>query len=530
MTKNTQYKSWPFKEAERIVKALGRDGPPAEVVFETGYGPSGLPHIGTFAEVARTTWVRHAYEELTGGATRLIAFSDDLDGLRKVPDNLPRGEMLREHLGKPLCDIPDPFGCCASFSAHMIGRLAEFLRTFGFAPELLSASECYRSGRFDAGLELLLDRVEGVLDIILPTLKEENRAAWSPFLPRCEGCGRIYTTRVTAYRKAERAVDYACDAPFGEVSGCGHRGTVSVLGGGAKVGWKVDWALRWFSLGVNYEMYGKDLIPSAELSARVVRLMGGAPPSGFFYELFLDEAGEKISKSKGNGVSVEQWLEYAPVESLAHFIFRDPRQAKKLYFEMIPRAMDEYLDQLRRFPEIEPEKRPDAALWHIHGKGRTVPAFTAGINFTMVNNLVSALGRPEPALVKEFLARYDRRTLDHPEVVEPLVAKGLRYYEDHILPRKHYRPPTQAEVPRFAALRSSLARPEAAGMDEKALQGLVFDLARSLEVEPAEFFAALYQVLLGQERGPRFGTFAKLVGPARVVELIDERVPGAGAA
>jgi lysyl-tRNA synthetase class 1 len=525
MAKSTQHKSWPFKEAERIVKATGKGGASGEVVFETGYGPSGLPHIGTFAEVARTTWVRHAYEELTGGATRLIAFSDDLDGLRKVPDNLPRPEMLREHLGRPLCDIPDPYGCCASFSAHMIGRLAEFLRTFGFDPEFRSASQAYRGGEFNAGLEVLLDRVEGVLDIILPTLKEENRAGWSPFLPRCGKCGRIYTTRVTAHRKAERAVDYACDAPFGEVAGCGHRGTASVLDGGVKMGWKVDWALRWYCFGVNYEMYGKDLIPSAELSAQVVRLMGGTPPAGFFYELFLDEAGEKISKSRGNGVSVEQWLEYAPVESLAHFIFRDPRQAKKLYFEMIPRAMDEYLEQLRRYPEIEEARRPDAALWHIHDKGRAVPAFGAAINFTMVNNLVSALGRPEPALVKDFLARYDRRTLDHPEVVEPLVGKGLRYYEDHVLPNKTYRPPTDAERPLFAALRDRLAAPEAAALDEKALQGLVFDLARDHGLEPPELFAAVYQVLLGQERGPRFGTFARLVGPARVVALIDERVP-----
>ncbi|HUT78963.1 MAG TPA: lysine--tRNA ligase [Polyangia bacterium] len=525
MGKNSdqQYKSWPFKEAERIVKAFGRDGPPAEVVFETGYGPSGLPHIGTFAEVARTTWVRHAYEELTSGKTRLIAFSDDMDGLRKVPDNLPQQAMLREHLGRPLCDIPDPFGCCASFSAHMIGRLAEFLGTFGFAPELLSASDCYRTGRFNPGLEVLLDRAPDVLDIILPTLKEENRAGWSPFLPRCERCGRVYTTRVTAYRKAERAVDYSCDAPFGEAGGCGHRGTASVLDGGVKMGWKVDWALRWYCLGVSYEMYGKDLIPSAELSAQVVRLMGGAPPCGFFYELFLDEAGEKISKSRGNGVSVEQWLEYAPVESLAHFIFRDPRQAKKLYFDMIPRAMDEYLDQLRRYPEIEEGKRPDAALWHIHDTGRSVPAFTAGINFSMVNNLVSALGRPEPALVKDFLARYDRRALDHPEIVDGLVHKGLRYYEDHILPRKVYRPPTDVERPLFAALRERLRGADVAGMDEKALQSIVFDLARDRGVEPAEFFAAIYQVLLGQERGPRFGTFARLVGPARVVELIDER-------
>lgn len=308
------------------------------------------------------------------------------------------------------------------------------------------------------------------------------------------------------------------------MTGCGHAGTASVLDGGAKMGWKVDWALRWFCYGVHYEMYGKDLIPSAELSSEIVRVVGGAPPCGFFYEMFLDEQGEKISKSKGNGVAVEEWLEYAPVESLAYFIFRDPRQAKKLYFDMIPRAMDEYLDQLRRYPDLDDDKKPDAPLWHIHDRGAEVPAFTAGINFSMVNNLVSALGDPAPGLVGEFLTRYDERVARHPEVVEPLVEKGIRFYEDHILPRKHYRAPSDQERELLLALRERLAAPAAAELDEKGLQGIVFDLAREHGAKARDVFAAIYQVLLGQERGPRFGTFARLVGPERVVALIDERV------
>jgi len=518
------YKSWPFKEAERIIRASGRDGLPDQAIFETGFGPSGLPHIGTFAEVARTTWVRRAYEKLTGGATRLIAFSDDLDGLRKVPDNLPNPEMLRENLGKPLSDIPDPYGCCSSFSGHMIGKLEKFLAEFGFACELRAASTAYRKGDFNEGLRILLERVEEVRQIIVPTLGEEKREGWSPFFPKCERCGKVYTTRVTGYRTADLALDYACDGQFGEVSGCGHRGTTSVLDGGSKMGWKVDWALRWFCYGVHYEMYGKDLIPSAELSSKIVRVMGGRPPCGFFYEMFLDENGEKISKSKGNGVAVEQWLEYAPVESLAYFIFRDPPKAKKLYFDMIPRTMDEYLDHLRRYPEIEDDKRPDAPLWHIHDAGRSVPRYGSPINFTMVGNLVSAMGRPEPALVHEFLERYDPAAGDYPEVIGPLVEKGMRFYEDHILPKKRYREPDQGERALFADLRARLTAPGADELDEKALQSLVFDIARARDVDPKEFFAAIYQVLLGQERGPRFGTFARLVGPARVVELIDERV------
>ncbi len=521
--KNQSYKSWPFKEAERIAKA-GRGKLPEVAVFETGYGPSGLPHIGTFAEVARTTWVRRAYEKLTGGKTRLVAFSDDFDGLRKVPDNLPAQAMLQENLGRPLSDIPDPYGCCESFSGHMIGNLEKFLDAFGFEVEMRRASQAYRAGEFDEGLGRLLHNVEKILDIILPTLKEENRAAWSPFMPKCEKCGRIYTTRVTAYREDALAVDYACDGRFGEIGGCGHHGTASVLGGGVKMGWKVDWALRWFSYGVNYEMYGKDLIPSAELSQAIVRAIGGEPPQGFFYELFLDENGEKISKSRGNGVTVEEWLEYAPVESLAHFIFREPRTAKKLFLDMIPRTMDEYLADLKRYGEIEEAKRPDAPLWHIHDAGRRVPEYASPINFTMVNNLVSALGRPDRELVKRFLLRYDEGAARFPAMIDALVDKGMAYYTDRILPHKRYRAPTDAERPLFQAIARKLGEPGVETLDEKGLQSIVFDVAREAGVEARDFFAAIYQVLLGQEQGPRFGTFAKLVGAPRVLELIREKV------
>lgn len=516
------FKSWPFQEADRIVHAAARGSLPEVAVFETGYGPSGLPHIGTFAEVARTTWVRHAYEHLTGRPSMLVAFSDDLDGLRKVPENIPNPELVAPHLGKPLSSIPDPFGCCPSYSAHMNGKLREFLDAFGFEYEFRSSTEAYRRGDFNAGIKILLDRVEQVLEVILPTLKEENRPRWSPFLPRCENCGRVYTTRVTAHLKEREAVEYACDTPFGEVAGCGHRGAVSVYDGAVKMGWKVDWALRWFCYGVHYEMYGKDLIPSAELSAKVVKVMGGRPPHGFSYELFLDEAGEKISKSRGNGVSVEQWMAYAPVDSLSYFIFRDPRAAKKLYFEMIPRTMDEYLDHVRRFGQVPEEKRPDNPLWHIHQAGRAVPAYASTINFGLVNNLLAALGTADHELLRRYLVRYDPEAARFPEMIDSLIDKGIRFYQDHILPHKRHRPPTPPEKPLFAELRRRLAGMAGGELDEKAAQSMVFDIAREHGADPAEFFSAIYQVLLGQERGPRFGSFAKLVGAERVLHLLDQ--------
>jgi lysyl-tRNA synthetase class 1 len=468
----------------------------------------------------------NAYRELTGGPAKLIAFSDDLDGLRKVPGNLPNREMLVPHLGKPLSDIPDPFGCCESFSGHMIGRLKEFLDTFGFAYELRSASTAYRNGDFNRGLSILLERVDEVLALILPTMKEENRAQWSPFLPRCAACGRIYTTRVSAYHKGEGELSYVCDGTFGDVKGCGHSGRTSILNGGVKMGWKVDWALRWFSYGIHYEMYGKDLIPSAQLSNQIVRLMGGRSPIGYFYEMFLDENGEKISKSVGNGVSMDEWLAYAPVESLAHFIFKDPRTAKKLYVDMIPRTMDEYLDHLRRWDDMPAEKKPDSPLWHIHGRGTGVPTYRSPVNFTMVNNLVSALGmeQPEPRKISDFLTRYDPDITRYEPVLGALIDKGVAYYLDRILPRKKFKDASPVEKKLFLILKERLQQPDAPALEQEALQSLVFDIAKAEGVDPKNFFAAFYQVLLGQEQGPRFGSFAKLIGVDRVVELISARV------
>ena len=514
-----KYKSWPFQEAEKIVKA-NRDKLPEVATFQTGFGPSGLPHIGTFAEVARTTWVMRAYEHLTGAKARLIAFADDLDGLRKVPANLPRGDMLQENLGKPLCDIPDPFGQSSSFSGYMTDKLKEFLDRFGFTYNFQASSEAYRRGDFNEGLTILLQKVDEVLNLILPTLKEENRKGWSPFMPICAKCGKVYTTRVAGYHKNDNVIDYVCEE-VGGLKGCSHRGSTSILDGKVKMGWKVDWALRWYSYKINYEMYGKDLIPSAELSSKIVRLMGGKPPVDYFYELFLDEEGHKISKSIGNGVSVDEWLAYAPVDSLACFIFKSPRQPKKLYFEGIPKVMDEYLDKLRRYGSLKEEVRPDDELWHIHNRGRDVPSYNSVINFTMVNNLVAALGTADAELVERFLGRYDEHAGANGAMIHMLTEKSLKFYEDYILPQKKNRLPTESEKVMLGKLRERLIG-LGADVTEDTLQSMVFEIASSSGVEPKDFFGAIYQILLGQERGPRFGSFAKLVGIERVVALIDQ--------
>jgi lysyl-tRNA synthetase class 1 len=512
------YKSWPFQEAQKVEQRF-QARPDIPVRFETGFGPSGLPHIGTFSEVARTTWVRHAFEFLSRWPTELITFSDDMDGLRKVPLNMPRQKMLAENLGKPLCHIPDPFDQYESYSAYMNNKLNEFLDSYGFDYTFQSSFQAYSQGHFNDGLAILLQRVAEVKAIILPTLSEEKRQNWSPFFPICTKCGRINSTRVTAYHPESNTIDYTCDREEGLVKSCGHKGTASVLDGNAKVGWKIDWALRWFSYDIAYEMYGKDLIESAKLSGKIVRLMGKQPPLGLFYELFLDEQGRKISKSVGKGLTLDAWIGYAPLESLLYFIFQNPKQAKRLYWGIVPKSVDDYLADLNRYEKLNPEKRPDATVWHLFDKGARVPEYRSAINFSLINNLITAVGADDPELIVEYLKRYDPKVNDFMPLIEDLVKKAMNYYRDFILPNKKYRKPDPAEKRMLKALRDKLT--EYRGDEESELQMIPFDIARSFDESPGNFFKLFYEVLFGQERGPRFGTFIQLVGKDRALKMLD---------
>jgi lysyl-tRNA synthetase class 1 len=518
--------SWPFAEARALLERVGAAGVPV-ATFETGFGPSGLPHIGTFAEVARTTWIRHALEHASGMKSRLIAFSDDMDGLRKVPLNMPNQEMLLRHLGEPLFTIPDPFGEAESYSGYMNRKLKEFLDAYGFEYQFQSSQQAYSLGHFDEGLTLLLRKVDEVRNVIIPTLSEENRETWSPFFPICASCGRVYSTRVTAYHAEDLTLEYLCDQETGSGTagarpGCGHRAVTSVLGGKVKVGWKVDWALRWYSYGVDYEMYGKDLIESAKLSAKLVRLLGKKPPIGLVYELFLDEEGKKISKSVGKGLSVDSWVSYAPLESLLFYLLQNPKRAKRLYWDVVPKSVDDYLAELTAYPGLPEEKRPDSAIWHLSNAGRDVASYASTVNFSLISNLISGIGSDEPSLIRDFLVRYDPRATEHRAVVEDLIVRASRYYRDFILPTKKFRPATDAEKTMFAALRKLvLATP---GEEEDLLQSLPFTVAKEAGVEPQALFRALYEVLMGQERGPRFGTLVRLVGKERMIALLDKAV------
>jgi len=508
-------KAWPFEEARKLL-ARYEAAPPAKgyVLFETGYGPSGLPHIGTFGEVARTTMVRHAFSCLSDLPTRLICFSDDMDGLRKVPDNVPNKDMLAGHLGKPLTRIPDPFGTHDSFGAHNNARLRAFLDTFGFEYEFASASDYYASGRFDATLLAVLRHYEAVRDVILPTLGPERRATYSPFLPVCPKTG-IVLQEPTVARDPEAGTISYIDPNDGE------RMTVPVTGGHCKLQWKADWAMRWVALGVDYEMAGKDLIDSVTLSGRIARVLGARPPEGFNYELFLDENGEKISKSKGNGLTIEQWLRYAAPESLSLYMFQAPRKAKRLYFDVIPKAVDEYYQLVEAYAGQPPADRLGNPAWHIHAGDP--PHLDQPVTFALLLNLVGAANTRDHAVLWGFITRMAPgvTAANHPEL-DKLVDYALAYYRDFVEPTRTLRAPDERER---AALRDLADRFATCPLDAdgESLQTIVYEVGKAHGFEPLrDWFKALYECLLGQSQGPRMGSFTALYGIAETRRLIED--------
>jgi lysyl-tRNA synthetase class 1 len=506
-------KAWPFEEAAKVAARLQASGKDV-ALFETGYGPSGLPHIGTFGEVARTSWVRHAYHTLTGRTSRLIAFSDDMDGLRKVPDNVPNRELLTPYLGKPLTQIPDPFGTHSSFGAHNNARLRAFLDSFGFEYEFASSTEYYAAGRFDAALLRILERYDAVMAVILPTLGPERRATYSPILPIHPRTGIVMQVPMEAYDAVAGTVVWR-DPDTQE------RFDTSVKGGACKLQWKADWAMRWYALGVDYEMSGKDLIDSVKLSGRICRILGSPPPEGFTYELFLDEQAQKISKSKGNGLSVDEWLRYAPAESLSQFMYNAPPRAKRLYFDVIPRAVDEYLANAARLPAQPDAERMSNPAWHIHG-GRLPNHGGSPVSFGMLLNLASVVNADTPAILWGFIQRYSPSA--SPETMpflDKLVDHAIAYYRDFVRPSKQYRHPTELERTALADLAETL-RGLDDGADAEAIQTIVYEVGKRHPFPDLKaWFGCLYQVLLGQSEGPRFGGFIALYGKTETIALIE---------
>jgi lysyl-tRNA synthetase class 1 len=521
-----QSHAWPFEEARKIVARLKKHRKD-EVIFETGYGPSGLPHIGTFGEVARTSMVRHAFRVLTEDKikTRLIAFSDDMDALRKVPDNIPNKDMVGQHLGQPLTKVPDPFGTHASFADHNNARLRAFLDQFGFDYEFLSSTACYTSGRFDAALRKVLAHFEAVMAIMLPSLREERAQSYSPFLPISPRTGAVLQVPVVAHDAKAGTITY-------EDPDSAERVTTLVTGGRCKLQWKPDWAMRWVALGVDYEMAGKDLIDSVKLSGEICRALGGTPPEGFNYELFLDEQGQKISKSKGNGLTIDEWLRYASPESLSLFMYREPKAAKRLYFDVIPRHVDEYQQFLEAYERQAPKERLANPVWHIHG-GRP-PKADNPVPFAMLLSLVTASNAENAETLWGFIGRYRPGVTPqtHPGLAA-LVDYAIHYFRDFVLPAKKFRQPGAAERTALIDLRDALSQLPA-DASAQAIQDVVYEVGRrepfldhkkkAKDGKPGvslDWFNMLYQVLLGQEKGPRFGSFVAAYGLANTVDMID---------
>ena len=511
-------KAWPFEEAKKLIKRYPQGKPNGEaVLFETGYGPSGLPHIGTFNEVLRTTMVRNAYETLVPGAkTRLVAFSDDMDGLRKVPDNVPNGAMLAEHLGKPLTRIPDPFGTHESFAHHNNAILRDFLDRFGFDYEFVSATERYESGAFDDALKNVLRNYQAIMDIMLPTLRKERAATYSPVLPVSAKTGVVLQVPLEVVDADAGLVRFTDDG--------GELVEQSILGGNAKLQWKVDWAMRWVALGVDYEMYGKDLTDSGVQSGKIARALGGRPPEGLIYEMFLDEKGEKISKSKGNGLALEDWLTYAPQDSVAFYAYREPKSAKQLHMGVIPKAVEEYYSFRAQWHDQPIEKRLGNPVHHIHNGD--VPTNALPVTFGLLLNLVGVMPvGATKSQVWSYLQNYvDDATPENAPELDALVGHALAYHRDFVAPTLKRRKPEGGEVDALKKLDAELA---ALPVDAPAedIQNIVYTIGKDKAygfAQLRDWFKALYETLLGAEQGPRMGSFIALYGIDNTRKLIAE--------
>ena len=519
-------RSWPFEEAKAVVKrlrAIGRGEiktpDKGYVLFETGYGPSGLPHIGTFGEVCRTTMVMRAFQRLHPEIpTKLICFSDDMDGFRKVPTNVPQQEMLAGYLGQPLTNVPNPFGTdYPSYAHHNNALLREFLDSFGFDYEFISATDdCYTTGKFDESLLLMLEHHEDIKQAVIPILGEERAATYSPFLPVSPSTGKVLQVPILE--------DNAKDGTITFEDEDGTTVTQEVTGGKAKAQWRADWALRWHALDVDYEMSGKDLKSSADISKQILKILGKPNPAGFHYEMFLDEKGEKISKSKGNGLSMEEWLTYAPHESLAYYMFQRPTSAKKLYFDIIPKAVDEYITFVEKLAEQDADKKLDNPAWYIHD-GNIPNSQHTPISFALLLNLVNAANTDDPATLWNFIQQYaPEATPENAPFLDRLVGHAIQYYKDFVLPEKSYRAPDDRERAALTALAEALKNMEN-GLEAEEYMTAVFTAGKDNGYDKDElrnWFQALYQVLLGQDQGPRFGSFIALYGCDKTVNLIND--------
>ena len=510
--------AWPFVEARRILERIGNKAPTkGYVLFETGYGPSGLPHIGTFAEVARTTMVSRAFEQISDIPTKLFCFSDDMDGLRKVPTNIPNQDLISQNLGKPLSSVPDPFGVTESYGHYMNAKLREFLDKFGFEYEFFSATQCYKAGLFDNMMIMVVERYEQIMDLMLPTFREERQATYSPFMPICKKTGQVLQVPIKKVDKVNFTVTYK-DSDQELV-------TTSVTGGHCKLQWKPDFGMRWAALGVDYEMYGKDHMPNSHLYSEISKILGGVPPVQFFYEMFLSEDGAKISKSKGNSIGVDDWLLYAPLESLSLFMYMSPSKAKRLHFDVIPKCVDEYLAFNKKFHNEQLEKQLENPVYHIHG-GKVPDIQTFGISFGLLLNLASVCNPDNKSIIWGFISKYTRgATPESAPYLDHLVEFAIRYYDDFIKANKQYLAPSHSQIEVLKEIKKYLLSIQDNQATAEEIQNKIYEIGTNAGYENLrDYFKELYQILLGQTEGPRFGSFIKLFGVSEFIGVIESKI------
>ncbi|MDA9852962.1 lysine--tRNA ligase [Candidatus Pelagibacter sp.] len=508
--------AWPFVEAKKLLRErksfIAKKG---KIILQTGYGPSGLPHIGTFGEVARTSMMVNALKQLTDTPTEIITFSDDMDGFRKVPENVPNQELLNKNLHKPLTQVPDPFEKFSSFGEHNNEMLKDFLNKFNFEYNFQSSSVLYQGGFFNPTLQIILENYQGIMDIILPTLGKERQKTYSPFLPICPDTGKVLEIPVLEILKEKSKIIFDNN---------GKKLEVSILDGNCKLQWKVDWAMRWYALDIDFEMYGKDLIESAILSSRIIKLIGKTNPSGFAYELFLDEKGEKISKSKGNGITIDQWLEYASPESLSLYMYQNPKRAKKLYKEIVPKTVDEYLDLIEKAKNQNELQLLMNPVWHVHNG--SIPKEDTIMSFSMLLNLVETSNADSKELLWKFVKKYKKNILekDHP-IFDNLIGYAIKYFNDVIKLQKKYKTPDTSEKLALEALVKSLDNCNDKMLPED-IQTLIYSTGKEngYSENLRDWFKLIYEVVFGDENGPRMGFFISFFGVNETKELIKEKI------
>ena len=508
--------SWPFVEARKLIKEREKIyKKKGKITLQTGYGPSGLPHIGTFAEVARTTMMVNAIKQIIDIPTEIITFSDDMDGLRKVPDNVPNKEILEKNLQKPLTSVPDPFKKYKSFGEHNNEMLKKFLDQFKFNYTFKSSTETYKKGLFNETLLLVLEKYEQIKEIILPTLGKERQKTYSPFLPLCPETGKVLEASIIEIKKNEGKIIY---------DNGGKKIETEVINGKCKLQWKVDWAMRWYAFDVDYEMYGKDLIESAVLSGKICKIFGKKAPNGFAYEMFLDEKGEKISKSKGNGITIEQWLNYASPESLSLYMYQNPKRAKKLYADVVPKAVDEYISFIDKFIEQDAQQRLLNPVWHIHNGNP--PKEKSIMPFSVLLNLIGTSNATDKSVLWKFVKKYKRniQVLDHP-ILDSLMDYALKYFTDIVKPNKKYRKPNEKEKKALQDLVNRLKDCKDQ-MDPEAIQTIVYSVGKDNGYQDnlRDWFKAIYEIIFGDQDGPRMGFFISFFGTKESIELINKYI------